>query len=401
MVYWYGPTDASYSPGGTIELINPTPGIELVGGTTYYLGGADAYFVTPGSGVGTELRVYRNGAYMGGGADVPLTSSVPWSNSGVLPGSGTANYGFTIWTEDSAYGVGIHGLYLGDTATPPPASEFCEYGYEKRDIAYKVARLDWGTLVSMIGARGAWAIPLLYGTIGQYIDVDTLCSGPPPPLLELTPLDFIEIATPFWNNPGKAKAAHNVRSLLWDRFCKCVDAPVGSPDPTKPDIWNVYQPTWYVTNVTNNINNWDLALTFNYIINFLGGGSEAQNITQALSTFPSRCAPDVYEEGIVHEDLVGSGRFPISEAVGFKIEVVERNVSELTLSGQPMYLWNMGWISTLAGELLLEEKRVTREGYLWFPCSMQHATEFTYTLRDYTRLKVTELRVPSAIVLMG
>jgi len=183
-------------------------------------------------------------------------------------------------------------------------------------------------------------------------------------------------------------------------------------------VWN--QPSWYITSTTNTVSNTDIAVTLNRIWQWIQSNTYTTNNNYAISgpnyqitvdvdartsaiagettalLGQSRCPPENYQEGTVHEDLLGTGRFPVEGVVGFKVEVIDRNMSEVTLAGQPMYLWNMGWISILADELLLEEKRVTREGYLWFPCGIKYATEFTYTLREFTRCTVTEL-VPVAL----
>lgn len=311
-----------------------------------------------------------------------------------------------------SFKIDVHGL--------SPAG-YCQYGTRRKDPSISVVQVDPGlisTILSIVG--GNWARVGVILNAAGWLYTEALCAQPPPDDVQLDPQDFIPSGIPWLDTPAIKKLRQKLNRSMWLQYCECVPATPPNPPATSYPItiWN--QPTWYVTQVNQNISNVDIASTLNLVLNnqatYNISNSDITNITSntydttnnnsvtinqiagdtGTLVQQSRCPPPAYEEGTVHEDLIGTGRFEVDQVVGFKIEAIERNISEPILAGQPMYLWNMGWISTLAGELLLEEKRVTREGYLWFPCSINYATEFTYTLRDFTKIRVTELVAPAA-----
>lgn len=290
---------------------------------------------------------------------------------------------------------------LDGAGIAPPDPGFCVYGTEAREPGQSIVQMTAQLAAQLVPEAGIWAFPIALIAVGLYVAIPSLCSGPPPDDPDIEPEDFFKYDNHFPPSVYERKIVDKLIRALWLRFCKCSD-PTGGGPPT-----NIYvdahweKPTWYVSDTTNIISNTDIANTLNQLILNQTTNTIITNTTNNLVTFPSRCAPAGYTESFVHEGLVGEGRFPIADVVGFKIEVTERPGAGLVLSGQPAYLWNMGWVSVLAGELLLEEKRVTRDGYLWFPCSVHLADEFTYTLREFTECRVTELVRAAAIAPIG
>lgn len=399
MVYLYGPQDASFMKGGVITLVHETPGVTLTGGTNVTVGADDAYLVDGSTGFITNMFVYMDGALTTTDLPTPQVSTVPWSFTEALPGTGSHQYGFRIWTGFNWNGIGYHNLYLTDAGGATP-SVMCAYGTQQKDPSLSVVDIGAAIITSVLQGRDPrWAIALLAGYLGRHIFLSDLCSRLPPPDEDLVPGDFVPsgVTDPFPRVTRKLDI--KITRMLWDQYCECKPATGGGSPPVGPGPTNITQPTWYVTNNTYNITNNDIANTLNIYLNLQNAQTHIDNQLAAAAAAPTRCSPEAFEEGIVHEGLVGEGRFTISEAIGFKVEITERPGAGIILSGQPNYLWNMGWISTLADELLLEEKRVTRDGYYWFPCSMQFATEFTFTLRDFVELRVTELVKPAQIVL--
>jgi hypothetical protein len=101
--------------------------------------------------------------------------------------------------------------------------------------------------------------------------------------------------------------------------------------------------------------------------------------------------PPGYVVGDTHGPFTGSGAISVHQLVGMQIGVSAHPPNGLELEGQPPYLWNMGWASILNDDGMLDEKRITREGYVWLPPYMPLATSFTWTLRDEVEIYVQEL----------
>jgi len=278
----------------------------------------------------------------------------------------------------------------------------CIYGTQQKDPTISVVDVGVAFIANLVRTKDwRWAAALVAGLIGRQILLSQLCAQLPPADEDLEPGDFVPHPNLHVFPDVERKMGIKLLRYLWDTYCEC-KPPTGGGGPTdKPGPPNLVQPTWYVTQNNYTITNNDIANILNIYLTLQGGQTNIDHQLTAAASDSSPCSPAQFEESTVHDNLLGEGRFEVADVVGFKIEALERDISEPILSGQPQYLWNMGWISTLAGELLLDEKRVTRSGYYWFPCSIQHATEFTYTLRQYTKLRVTELVRPSQIVLMG
>jgi len=61
------------------------------------------------------------------------------------------------------------------------------------------------------------------------------------------------------------------------------------------------------------------------------------------------------------------------------------------LPGNPPYQWDLGWMSVLTGDGMIEERRLTRATQLWFPTSMPLATTFGLFTNPGVVVNLTEL----------
>jgi hypothetical protein len=111
-------------------------------------------------------------------------------------------------------------------------------------------------------------------------------------------------------------------------------------------------------------------------------------LTNLLTTVQRWRLPFAYLQGPEWPDLVDSGSVTISRLLGMRVYVVDPPPNEPVLPGNPPYLWDCGWMSINNADGMLEEKRVTRSGFDWFPQSMPLATSFNYSLTPGTRLTV-------------
>ena len=101
--------------------------------------------------------------------------------------------------------------------------------------------------------------------------------------------------------------------------------------------------------------------------------------------------PFGYVEGTEHPDLASAGSFPVTRLLGMSVFVVTPPPGEPVLPGNPPYLWDCGWMSINDANGMLEEKRITRSGFGWFPRDMPLATSFNYALTPGTTVTTREL----------
>jgi hypothetical protein len=92
----------------------------------------------------------------------------------------------------------------------------------------------------------------------------------------------------------------------------------------------------------------------------------------------------------VHSGLTGSGNITVSDCIGFRIELTA-GTPEATRPGNPTYLWDVGWASINDGGAMLQETRVTRSSYEWFPVAATLGTSFGYFANPGLTLQMTEL----------
>lgn len=401
MTVLYGPSDVSYMMGGSVLLVD-APGVTLTAGIPMRLSHAGSYLADgTGNPINCGLRTYVDGVYQAAyDRIVFVPDSGPTVQNWDLQGTaGTHNYRFYIWTADNDYGAGFYQLKLEHDPSDSGTGG-CIYGTEKKYPESGIVELAPaipGILLPDPARR--WAIPIAIASLLAPVVLDVLCSGPPFPDVDLEQGDFLKINPQTFTTVASDKIRAKLQRTAWFEFCQCQMGPGGvRPDVTYP-VTNWNQPTWYVSNVTNNISNYDLGPTLNWYFNLAGGQTiNNYNTMVAAQTSGSDCAPQ-FERGLVHDELVGEGVIEVSDILGMEVEVTERPGSGLVLSGQPAYLWDMGWQSFLEGNSLLDEKRITRSAHIWLPCTARLATNWSFTLREGVTIRATELVKPSEIVL--
>jgi hypothetical protein len=137
------------------------------------------------------------------------------------------------------------------------------------------------------------------------------------------------------------------------------------------------------TNISQQINQLWQTITTTTITN---------NFSQPILQQVASCAcPTSYTKGTVHPGLTGTAAFAISGVLGFEVQIDAYPGDTLQLMGNPPYLWNMGWISVNNHDGMVDEKRITRTGFLWFPSAIGVAASFNYALPTNVTISVTEL----------
>lgn len=111
-----------------------------------------------------------------------------------------------------------------------------------------------------------------------------------------------------------------------------------------------------------------------------------QQILDALGGSPS------YTLGTKHSGLSGAGSFSVSSLRGVLAQVTADPSSAKDRPGNPTYQWDLGWMSVLTGDGMIEERRLTRTNQVWLPTSMPFATTFGFYLNAGVRVDFTELK---------
>lgn len=96
--------------------------------------------------------------------------------------------------------------------------------------------------------------------------------------------------------------------------------------------------------------------------------------------------------GTQHTGLTGTGSAALTRSVGLHIEVTAMPVGLTQLTGQPPYIFDLGWISVLTPDGLLDEMRLTRTATSWMSKLIPSATVVGWGLREGVAVTITELR---------
>lgn len=110
-----------------------------------------------------------------------------------------------------------------------------------------------------------------------------------------------------------------------------------------------------------------------------------QQILDSLGGSPN------YTPGAQHVGRTGSASLSVNGLRGVAVHVTTGTPTTPLLPGNPPYQWDLGWMSVLTGDGMIEEKRITRQDQVWLPVSMPLATTFGYFLNPGVVATFTEL----------
>lgn len=257
----------------------------------------------------------------------------------------------------------------------------CVHGTQRKFGIPGVITLTPDEILNLLSFRGwDWMQNALAFLNFANLNVEDLCSHPPPPL------PVIDVSTLTAGIETWTKIFH---SVIWSRLCECVPGtpvPIPYPDPTgtKPTDW----PPPLVFGCTNA----DVCATLIAIQRALAALLQTTGTTLELTTLLQRYGlPFASIRGARHSGLTGTAAFAVPRCLGFLVEVTSWPADNQVYSGVPAYVSDLGWISILDGNGFIEQVRLTRQAYNWFPRSAQEATSFGYALREGVVADVTEL----------
>lgn len=257
----------------------------------------------------------------------------------------------------------------------------CSHGTQTKAGVPVQQYLD-DTLLQIIltGVGAAELAPVLAGFVGGVILIEDLCSRlpPPPPVLGLDA----------WFN-----SAETLKQILdaaaWPHFCQCTP---GSPVPTEPPLPVIVVPPGLAQPPTPICDPLDLCSALVTMLEKQGRLEQVVGQLYKLVTTQQRYSlPFSYIRGRTFPRVAGSGSIDINRVVGIETLLIERPGGEQEFTGAPPYISDLGWISVLTGDGMLDEMRLTRQATTWFSKLLPTATQVGWGLRDGVIVNITEL----------
>lgn len=279
--------------------------------------------------------------------------------------------------HDSSHGV-AHGLFV---SYDPAVAIYCPYGTEITPPGASLVQLTPTLIASILTSAGFpelafFFVPLYY----SMFSTETLCEQLPPPL---PTVDLLDPTISFQTR------LDIFRAISWLSFCRCTP---GTPTPAPPPPPVIVVPPGTPTAPVFPCDNVDPCAALVAIQQQLAALSSAQASMAQLVTLLQRYSePFAYIPGAIHSGIHVSGSFAISRLVGMRVTVVSRPGDERLFSGVPNYISDLGWISVLTGDGMIDEIRLTRDTQSWFPKLMPLATQFGISLRDGVVVDLQEL----------
>lgn len=259
---------------------------------------------------------------------------------------------------------------------------YCQYGSEPKPLSTLIYYLTPALILEWCVAVGhpelaVYLEPLWFTTW----DASGGCGSGPPPVPDLS-------------SDPQAMSVETAKQLLrvvaWPTLCQCKDgtpAPIPYPPPA------ITAPTGLPAPITFNCSNTDLCAAILQIQRALAsiGATIGQNYE--LTTLQQRYGqPFAYIRGATHSNITGSGSFAVSRLIGMQVVVTDRSPDLQEFLGAPPYISDLGWISLMTGDGMIDEIRLTRDVQTWTPRLFGLATQFGFALREGVRVSLTELQ---------
>jgi hypothetical protein len=256
----------------------------------------------------------------------------------------------------------------------------CQYGTELNQGGTFVYYLTPGLIdVWLAGVGMPWLAPLFTALWFTSFNAQDLCGSGPPPFPVIN-LDTLEASA--------ATVLQILKCVAWPNLCRCTP---GTPIPTGYPPPSATQPVGWPVVPTINCAESDLCATLLGMQRQLAALQQALNSNLELTTLLQRYGlPFAFINGATHQ-ISASGSFAVSRLVGVKIVVTAAPGGLQQFTGVPSYISDLGWISLVTGEGLMDEVRLTRAEQYWFPRLMPLALSLGIGLREGVTVSVQEL----------
>lgn len=262
------------------------------------------------------------------------------------------------------------------------AVEPCAYGTRLKAAVPPSLVVGFDVLVGITNPfAAAWLIPVLNVLIGTVLDTAALCSGPPPPLPPITTSTPSQSFSTWWAI---------LQALAWPYACECVP---GAPPPTPYTPPSVSEPPVWPTFPTFPCDPASLCGALSRILLQLDTLQRAQSIDSQLLELVQRYGvPFAYVRGTRFSTLTATGSQTIGRCIGLLIEVTSNTADHNVLLGAPEYIFDLGWISVMTADGMLDEVRLTRSATTWLSKLIPLAVQVGWALRAGVTIEISELR---------
>lgn len=289
-----------------------------------------------------------------------------------------ANDQMRIDTNNSTGGLQVLVTLEGDAVAPPA---YCAYGTRLKPAAQYVYYLTPGLIDLWLATVGAaWLAPIFTALWFSSFNAQELCESGQPQL-PVIDLDTLQ---------GSATTILQLfRCIAWPNVCECMP---GSPAPTPYPIPAPSQPPHWPTPPTFACSNADLCAALVAMQSQLAALQQRIASSAELVTLIQRYGvPFQYIRGATHSGLTGEGSFAISQLIGVQALVSVPVGPRVILSGNPPYIFDLGWLSISGPDGMIDEQRITRTRQLWLPDRFQSANRLNYWLDPGVVVDLTEL----------
>lgn len=292
--------------------------------------------------------------------------------------------------------IGVQ-LELSGGGTPAGSSHGLAFGYHAESTLQSLVYCQYGTRQKALGdtlwltpeiislalqaVNASWLGPFLSIFWYTYISISDLCAAGPPSLP--TPVDSNDLVA------SATSLKRVLDAILWPTYCECLPGtptPVPFPPPQLTVPPNQPPPPTFTC---------DPALICDTLIKIqqqLAALSAVASQTYQLTTLQQRYSlPFAYIRGATHSNITNSIAFAIPRLVGVQIVVQQFPSPATTFTGAPAYIADLGWVSILDNDGMLDEIRLTREVQVWIPPKMATASQLGLALREGVSVSVTEL----------
>src|SRR5262245_16994638 len=258
----------------------------------------------------------------------------------------------------------------------------CQYGTRIKAGFPEAAAVTTAIITAALDPPGAlFLAPVLGALVGQYLSYAALWGKGPPPLPDVTS------STPQESMQTWMKI---LLALTWPVACECVP---GTPPPVSPPLPVVSQPPGWPTFPTlPPCLNTDLCSSVQDIKQRV---AELQQLLSQHYQFEQLVQryvlPFAYIRGRRFSTLTATGMQPIERCVGILIEVTQHPADNRTLLGVPEYIFDLGWISVVDADGMIDEIRLTRQATTWLSKLIPTATQVGWGLRDGVTIEISEL----------
>lgn len=279
--------------------------------------------------------------------------------------------------KDSSHGTVFQ--YVAEQFVAPV--NYCQYGTELTAGASFVYYLTPGLIDTWLATIGEpWLAPLFTALWFTSFNAQELCgTGPPPlPTVDLSTLDA-----------SLATITQLLKCIAWPNVCRCK---AGTPAPTPFPPPSIVEPPGWPTFPTFPCDPAMLCDAIQRIGTQLQGLQSSVGQLLELETIVQRYGlPFAYIRGRRFAGLSGAGTQGLSRCVGLLVEVLESPPNNRVKLGVPEYVYDLGWVSVLSADGLVDEMRLTRSATTWFSKVIPTAVTVGWALRDDVVIDISEL----------